>query len=124
MIRILLTDRAQADLSAIRRDSIETWGERVARKYMRDVDAALKRLQGTPGIIQERPERSLRLRFYPAREHVLVCDATDEWICVLSVWHGRMDFPSRLEELEPQLVHEAELLIRRAAESNGSRRSR
>jgi toxin ParE1/3/4 len=112
-MRILLTDRAQADLVAIRRDSIEQWGKKVARKYMGDLNAALARLEAAPGILQQRPERSLRLHFYPAREHVLVCDATDAWICVLAVWHGRMDLPARLEELEPQLVKEAELLIRK-----------
>ena len=80
---------------------------------MSDLNAALARLQDAPDILQARPERSLRLHFYPAREHVLICEATDAFICVLAVWHGRMHLPARLEELEPQLFREAEWLIRK-----------
>ena len=46
------------------------------------------------------------------REHVLVCDVIGERIFVLALRHAVMDLPNRIAELEPQLVHEAELMAR------------
>jgi hypothetical protein len=57
----------------------------------------------------------LRLRFYAVREHVLICDVIGDRIFVLAVRHAVMDLPRRIAELEPQLIHEAELLARQIA---------
>jgi len=54
----------------------------------------------------------LRLRFYRVHEHVLICDVIGARIFVLAVRHAVMDLPSRIAELEPQLVHEAEIMAR------------
>jgi len=62
--------------------------------------------------LRERPDTSLRLRFYRVREHVLICDVIGERIFVLAVRHAVMDLPSRLTELEPHLIHEAEIMAR------------
>lgn len=40
-------------------------------------------------------------------------------IYVLAVRHAAMDFPRRIAELEPQLVHEAEAMARRVEGSSG-----
>lgn len=110
---VRLTDRALRDLDEIDRFSIEHFGERVAARYLDDINGALARLSASPTLLQERSERSLRLRFYPVREHVLVCDVLRGDVFVLAVWHGAMDLVRRLEDLEPRLVEEAELLARK-----------
>lgn len=113
MASVHLTERALRDLDEIDSYSISTWGERIATRYLDDINAALQRLGESPALLQERSERSLRVRFYPVREHVLVCDVFGDDVYILAVWHGAMDLAGRLEELEPRLVEEAALLARK-----------
>ena len=110
MAEVHLTRRALFDIEAIDLYSIEKWGERVAAQYLADLYDGAARLGESPSLLQERPETSLRLRFYRVREHVLVCDVIGDVTFVLALRAAVMDLPSRVAELEPQLVHEAELL--------------
>ena len=106
-----LTRRAILDIDEIDRYSIERWGGDVSQRYLNDLDSALRHLAEFPSLLQERPDDSLRLRFYPVRQHVLICDVIAGQIYVLAVRHASsMDLPRRLAELEPGLVHEAQLL--------------
>ena len=112
MPTVHLTRRALLDIESIDRYSTERWGDRVAKKYLDDLFSGAARLGESPGLLRGHSGTSLRLRFYRVREHVLVCDAIGARIFVLAVRHAAMDLPSRIAELEPQLVHEAELLAR------------
>jgi len=112
MPRVHLSRRALFDIEDIDLYSIEKWGERVATKYLDDLYAGAARLGESPNLLQERPDTSMRLRFYRVREHVLICDVIGDRIFVLAVRHAVMDLPSRLAELEPQLIHEAEIMAR------------
>ncbi|MEQ8762294.1 MAG: type II toxin-antitoxin system RelE/ParE family toxin [Planctomycetota bacterium] len=113
MIEVRLTRRAIRDIEAIDRHSIEKWGRRVASKYLSDLQSGMARLLDSPGLLQKRPESSLRLRFYPVREHMLICDRVGDRILVLAVRHLAMDLPGRVAELEPTLILESELLAKR-----------
>ncbi len=114
-----LTDRAMLDLDEIELYSVKNWGERVANKYLSDLGAAIERIAQAPDLLRERPDTSLRLRFYPAREHVLVCDVIGDRIFVLTLRAAVMDLPNRIAELEPQLVQEAELLAAQIESAQG-----
>ncbi|MCI5065260.1 type II toxin-antitoxin system RelE/ParE family toxin [bacterium] len=117
--KVHLSRRALLDIEEIDLYSVETWGERVAAKYLEDLYDGAVRLGENPRLLQERPETSLRLRFYRVREHVLVCDIIGDCIYVLAVRHVAMDLPRRIADLEPQLVHEAEAMARRLKGSPG-----
>ena len=108
--RVHLTRRALLDVEEMHAYSIERWGGNVAEQYLDDLDSALRRLAEFPSLLQERRDDSLRLRFYPVRQHVLICDVIAGQIYVLAFRHASMDLPRRLAELEPQLVYEAQLL--------------
>ena len=110
MARLYLTRRALLDVDEVDRYSVERWGDKVAGRYLNDIQAGLQRLSDSPSLLREQPEYSLRLRFYRVREHLLVCDVVGETVFVLALRHGSMDLPRRIAELEPQLVDEAELL--------------
>ena len=112
MPEVHLSRRALFDIEAIDLYSIEEWGERIAAKYLGDLYAGAARLGESPSLWQERPDTSLRLRFYLVREHVLICDVIGDRSFVLAVRHAVMDLPRRLAELEPQLIHEAEIMAR------------
>ena len=116
MAGVQLTRRALLDLDEIDRYSVQNWGERVAGQYLEEINSALMRLQESPSLLKERPDYSLRLRFYRVRKHTLICDVIGSEIYILAVWHGSMDLPRRVAKLEPQLIHEAELMHRRIIE--------
>ena len=112
MPEVHLSRRALFDIEDIDLYSIEKWGEHVAAKYLEDLYAGATRLGKCPNLLQDIPETSLRLRSYRVREHVLICDVIGDRIFVLAVRHAVMDLPNRIAELEPQLIHEAEIMAR------------
>lgn len=108
MARAYLTRRALRDIDEIDRYSTERWGDKVAEQYLAVLFAAVERLGELPSLLQRNEDYSARLRFYRARDHVLVCDVVDEDIYILAIRHTKMDLPRRIAELEPLLLHEAE----------------
>lgn len=110
--RLLLTDRGLGDIAAIEQYSIEQWGERNASKYIAQIENALSLIQNNPDILRQEEAFHPFLQFYSVNKHVLVFDIQVSDIILLTVFHGSMDIPSRLTELEPTLATEVELLHR------------
>ena len=52
-------------------------------------------------------------KFYWVREHFLIGTALEGVLVILTIKHGQMDLPSRILELEPTLLQEADLLHQR-----------
>ena len=123
MAAVHLTRRALFDIEEIDLYSIERWGEGVAEQYLADLYAGAARLGENPSLLQERPDPSLRLRFYRVREHILVCDVIGDDIIVLALRAAVIDMPNRIAELEPQLVHEAELMARQIEKDRQEKRT-
>lgn len=107
---VLLTQRALADLCEIEEFSVLEWGRKTGEKYLDEIEAAISRIQETPGILRLEPEFSPGLYFYRIKKHFLVCDLQADFVIVLTLIHTSMDLPSRLLELEPRLAAEASLL--------------
>jgi len=53
------------------------------------------------------------------KQHFLVCAQFDEYILILTVKHGAMGLPTRIQELEPSLQEEANMLYQGIVESQG-----
>ncbi len=119
MTRLHLTDRALADIDEIERYSVERWDQRVADQYLADLGEALSRLDEDLSLFKGRQDYTGRLRFYRVREHVIVGDVIGGVGFVLTVWHGSMDFIDRLSQLEPELQHEAEFMVRQIEAEQG-----
>ncbi|MEX2118532.1 MAG: type II toxin-antitoxin system RelE/ParE family toxin [Pirellulales bacterium] len=107
---VVLTERALSDLREIERFSIKEWGRKTADKYLDAIAAALYRLKQDPAILSLEPGFAPGLFFYRVRKHFLVCDFDGQLISVLTILHTSMDLPTRLAELEPQLIAEAQFL--------------
>ena len=105
-----LTERALQDLISIEEHSITTWGKRVARRYLHNVETALQRISDNSKILREEPNFHESLYFYRVNKHLLVCDVQPETIFILTVLHANMDIPERLAKLEPTLKLEVEML--------------
>ncbi len=112
MTRLYLTDRALSDIDEIDRYSLERWGRRVAGQYLADLGEAFGRLGTDLSLFKRREDYEGRLRFYRVREHVIVGDVIGGIGFVLTVSHGSMGFFDRLPKLEPDLLHEAELMAK------------
>lgn len=117
---LLLTQRSLADLRGIEKYSVGEWGRKVADKYLDDLETALEQIQQAPAILRREPEFSTGLYFYRVRKHILVCNLADDIVVVLTVLHTSMDLSTRLAELEPRLMIEAEYLHRKLREASGT----
>lgn len=117
-----LTQRALRDIKDIDAYSIETFGQRVADEYIADINQGLLLLAEQPDLLSEKPGVSGRLVFHRVRRHFLVCDVIDGRIYVVTVIHAAMDLPSRIAELEPMLIHEAEVLHQKAQAAGKKKR--
>jgi plasmid stabilization system protein ParE len=59
-VKLLIAQRALRDMADIEKYSVAQWGNRVATKYISDIEAALVRVQEKPDLL--RPEE----HFHPA----------------------------------------------------------
>ena len=110
MAYLALSRRAFLDIQDIEAYSIEKWGAKVANDYIESIEAALNLLRENPQLLRTKQDIGDSLSFYRVKQHFLVCALFDQDIYVLTVKHGAMDLPNRIQELEPQLLIEAEML--------------
>ncbi len=109
-----LTDRALRDLAGIEALSAGQFGERVADRYLRKLEAGISRIAAQPDLLREEPSFHPTLRFYRVEKHLLVSETGIAGkIIILTLLHASIDIPSRLAELEPNLALEAALLLKR-----------
>ncbi|MCP4933754.1 MAG: type II toxin-antitoxin system RelE/ParE family toxin, partial [bacterium] len=112
MASVEFSRRATLDLIRIEDYSIEMWGRKVAERYLDGFNHAIERLQAHPDLLKTEQDLSSRLKFYRVEQHFLICDVIDETIYIVAIRHGSMDLPAMLDELEPRLIEESELLHR------------
>ena len=109
-IKIKLTDRAHFDLQDIEDYSIQRWGKKTANRYIEDIQIGLSLLQEKPDLLRKHSQVSPHFNFYRIREHFIVCTKLKNFLLVLTIKHCQMDLPSRISEIEPSLLEEANLL--------------
>jgi len=115
--KLVLTQRAIADLAGVLDYSSEQWGKATAEKYLDDLEAGLERIRQQPNLPQPLPDLHPALAFYRVNKHLFVCDLQPGSIVVLTVVHASMDIPNRLAELQPTLAAEAELFHNKLTQS-------
>lgn len=120
-VTLKLTDRAHYDLQEIEDYSFQRWGRKTANRYLEDIQTALSLLQENPELLRHKSDISTHFKFYRVREHFLVCAKLKDMLLVLTIKHGEMDLPHRIEELEPTLLQEAELLYQRLLSAEKTR---
>jgi len=108
--RLTLTHSALAAINEIERFSVESWGRKVAGRYLDDLEAGLLRIREEPDLLRSHPEFHPDFCFYRVNKHLFVCDRQSDVIVVLAIIHAAQDIPARLAELEPTLTREVEML--------------
>jgi len=112
LARIHISRRAALDLDDIDRYSIKKWGASVADRYIQSIETALQTLADNPDLLSLNVNMAQSFYLYRVREHYLVCSYKNDDIVVLTIKSGSLDIPTRLLELEPTLLREAEFLHR------------
>jgi len=116
-----LTDRVLRDIVGVEAYSIEKFGKRAAAQYINKLEAGIGRIADNPNLLREELPFHDSLKFYRIEQHLLVCETSIVGkIIVLTLLHASMDIPSRLAELEPQLLIETDLLLNQLSRSQGS----
>ena len=110
LTKLVLTERAIADLKTIESYSTKQWGKRTTTRYLADIESCLQLISQNPDLLSTFEGLPKLLQFYSARKHVLICDVRPTSIVVLTVIHGSMDIPNRLAELVPTLSTEVAML--------------
>lgn len=118
---LLLTERALHDIAEIERYSIEQFGRKTANRYIKDIEAALSRLQENPTLLRAEEDLHAELQSYRVNKHLLVCDVQQGTIFLLTVIHASRDIPTRLAEMQPNLTLEVELLHEKLAHRRKNR---
>lgn len=116
--KLLITERALRDVISIRDYSEEEFGKRVAQKYLSGLESSINLIKESPSLLREEPGFHPWMKFYRYEKHLLVWDIQKTVITLLTIIHTSMDIPSRLEELEPNLKNEIELLHRKLQQSS------
>ena len=113
-IALHMTQRSLQDLIAIEAYSVEQFGRRVANQYLDKLESGINRIKENPDLLRGEPPFHASLKFYRIEKHVLVCETGVRGkIIVLTLLHGSMDIPARLAELEPALVMEVAVLLKK-----------
>lgn len=110
LTKLLLTQRAIADLVEIESYSIDQWGKRTANKYLTAIESALQMIRENPTVLRQIEGLPDKLRCHRVNKHLLICDVQPKSVVVLTVIHGSMDIPDRLAELSPELPQEVVIL--------------
>lgn len=115
---VYLTDRALRDIAAIEEYSIERFGKRVGAQYISKLEAGISRISDHPDLLREEIPFHESLKFYRVERHLFVCETGIEGkTFILTLLHVSIDIPSRLGELEPNLLLEAEMLLKQLRRS-------
>ncbi len=91
-----LTPAAKSDLLEIWNYSVETWGEKQAEIYLLYIGDGLETLASNPELGRQRPEICRGYYSFPIGEHVVFYLQNRNYIDIIGLLHGRMDFKNNL----------------------------
>lgn len=85
-----LTRDAQQDLTAIRRHTVNTWGQEQSRQYLQGARETIELLVEFPGQGVVRLDVGEGVFSFPYGSHMLYYRIADEQLVVFAVLHQRM----------------------------------
>jgi toxin ParE1/3/4 len=100
MRRLVVSDRADADLREIWSYSFKTWGEAQADRYLDQPDDGLQGCRIDPE--RGRPRDDVRAGYWSLlnRRHVAFYTFTDDGVLIQRVLHSSMDPALHLDEVD------------------------
>jgi toxin ParE1/3/4 len=89
-----LSPLAEEDLYKIISTTMSSWGNKQAKVYAQNIDAALIKLAQYPDFGRERNEIYKGAKSFPVEKHIVFYQSNDNGIDVARILHQRMD-PSK-----------------------------
>ncbi|WP_298868388.1 type II toxin-antitoxin system RelE/ParE family toxin [uncultured Gimesia sp.] len=108
LLKISHTLIARAKLKEIYAYSCDHWGEKVAQKYMDDLEAAIQQAAREQGGTKSNPDFSTRFTYSPARKHYLFFEIRDDTLFLATIFHAVMNIKERLAEEMDEIKRELE----------------
>ncbi|WP_323783667.1 type II toxin-antitoxin system RelE/ParE family toxin [Leisingera sp.] len=93
-----LRPAARADLAAIWRYGLETWGETQADAYAGSLFTLFDLIAGFPGMARERTEFTPPVRIHPTGAHLVIYRLEQGRPEIIRVLHARQDLMAFLSE--------------------------
>lgn len=85
-----LTPAAQQDLIAIRRFTLERWGQAQSLEYLSGLRRAFRLLAENPAMGRNRPDPGDEVVSFPYESHIIYYWARNQELVVIGVLHKRM----------------------------------
>lgn len=85
-----LTRDAQQDLTAIRRYTVQQWGQEQSRKYLQDLRSTIELLAEFPGQGSAREDVGKGVCSFPYGSHMLYYRIEEKQLVIFAVLHQRM----------------------------------
>ena len=89
--KLLISPKAQSDLTNIHRYSCETWGTNLADKYLDTINDTMWHLTSHPYLGQLRLELAPKTRSFAIRNHIVFYRESAHLIQILRVLHDSQD---------------------------------
>jgi len=109
-MKILLTNRALADLGNIYDFSKKNWGKKKAEQYIKSIEDSITLLGKSPNLLAKNESISKVFFAFRVQEHWLICDKRKKKTFILTVIHSSMNVLERLKELSPNFDLEVKAL--------------
>ena len=93
MAKFRLTNKAQADLRRIGRDTQQNWGREQRNIYLGKLDSSFHQLADNPRIGRECSEVKQAYRFYHCERHLIFYRLLEaDSVEIVRILHDRMDY--------------------------------
>ncbi|OED49900.1 plasmid stabilization protein ParE [Rhodobacteraceae bacterium (ex Bugula neritina AB1)] len=96
--RWVIRPAARADLAAIWRYGLETWGEAQADAYADSLFALFDLLADFPEMARKRSEFTPPVRIHPSGAHLVIYRLDQDHLEILRILHARQDLMAFLTE--------------------------
>ena len=94
--KLLLAEKASADLSDIYLYTLKAFGQNQADRYHAMLIELLLTIQGTPSLGHSRRDIPERCLAFIVGQHIVIYRIDNSTVFVLRVLHSRMDFTLRI----------------------------
>ena len=116
MRKLVIADRARADLKEIADYTGREWGAGQSRRYLGAIKDRLARLRDRPGLGTLRDEIGPGYRSARSGRHIVFYRETAESIEIVRVLHERMDMHRQLRDRDNGIPAPAEALQEKATD--------
>jgi len=97
-LEIYITDTAQQKIKEIVRWSYRNWGDKVAKKYLSQINNTIKSLSQGKSIIRTNKKFSSKFQYIICNKHYIFFEIQGRKLIIATLYHVNMDVQNKLNE--------------------------